>query len=278
MSTSKEFNWKTKQGGKIFAQKWLVDGKPKAIITLVHGLGEHIGRYDHVAKFFNLNQISVYGFDHRGHGKSSGKRGHIGDSQDFIDDIDTLIETAKKENPDVPVILYGHSMGGNMVLFYTLKKKPEIQGVICTSPGLGTGTPVPPAKLMLAKILKTLMPSMTMDNGLDVNNLSRNPQVVKAYQEDPLVHPMVSTKLAMDMFSNGDWIIENADKFDLPLLLLQGEKDHIVNLEKTKLFASKVSSSKINFNIFPELYHELHNEFEQEQVLQYILNWINKQV
>ena len=278
MSTSKEFNWKTKQGGKIFAQKWLVDGKPKAIITLVHGLGEHIGRYDHVAKFFNQNQISFYGFDHRGHGKSSGIRGHIGDSQEFIEDIDTLVETSKSENPDVPIFLYGHSMGGNMVLFYAMKKQPEIKGVICTSPGIATGEPIPPTKLMLANLLKTMLPSLTMNNGLDVNNLSRNPQVVKAYQEDPLVHPMVSTKLAMDMFSNGDWIIANAEKFGSSLLLLQGDKDHIVNLEKTKQFASKVSSSLITFKIFPDFYHELHNELEQEQVLQYILNWINNQI
>ncbi len=276
MSTIEHFEWKTKEGEKMFSQKWIADGPVKAVVVLVHGLGEHIGRYNHVAKFLNQNQISVYGFDHRGHGKSSGKRGHIGSNQFFISDIDTMIDLAKQDNPGLPVFLYGHSLGGNMVLYYSLFKNPSITGIISTSPGIGTGEPVPPLKLMAAKILKTLLPAMTMDNGLDVNNLSHNPQVIKDYQEDPLVHPLISAKLAMLMFSNGDWIIENAGKFNLPLLLLQGEKDHIVNLDKTKQFAEKVPNSMITFKIFPELYHEMHNEYEQEQVLNFILNWINK--
>jgi alpha-beta hydrolase superfamily lysophospholipase len=276
MSTVENSEWKTNEGEKMFSQKWLTDVQTKAVVVLVHGLGEHIGRYNHVAKFLNQNQISVYGFDHRGHGKSSGKRGHIGSNQFFMSDIDHMIAEAKKENPEIPIFIYGHSLGGNMVLYYALSKKPAIKGVIATSPGLGTGEPVPPAKLLAAKILKTLVPAMTMDNGLDVNNLSHNPQVIKDYQEDPLVHPMISAKLATLMFSNGDWIIENASKFNLPLLLLQGEKDHIVSLEKTKLFAEKVPASLITFKIFPGLYHEMHNEYEQDQVLSYILEWINQ--
>jgi len=274
MSVIENFEWKTKEGEKIFSQKWRVEGTVKAVLVLVHGLGEHIGRYNHVAKFFNHHQISIYGFDHRGHGKSSGKRGHIGSNQFFISDIETMIEMAKKENPGIPVFLYGHSLGGNMVLYFSLFKKPSIKGVICTSPGLGAGEPVPPAKLFAAKILNTILPSMTMDNGLDVHNLSHNPQVIKEYQEDPLVHSMISARLAMDMFSNGDWNVENAGKFNLPLLLLQGEKDHIVNLEKTKQFAAKVPNSLITFKIFPELYHELHNEYEQDQVFNFMLDWI----
>lgn len=276
MSTVENSEWKTNEGEKMFSQKWLTDGQTKAVVVLVHGLGEHIGRYNHVAKFLNQNQISVYGFDHRGHGKSSGKRGHIGSNQFFMSDIDHMIAEAKKENPEIPIFIYGHSLGGNMVFYYALSKKPAIKGVIATSPGLGTGEPVPPAKLLAAKILKTLVPAMTMDNGLDVNNLSHNPQVIKDYQEDPLVHPMISAKLATLMFSNGDWIIENASKFNLPLLLLQGEKDHIVSLEKTKLFAEKVPASLITYKIFPGLYHEMHNEYEQDQVLSYILEWINQ--
>lgn len=276
MSTIENFGWSTKEGEKIYSQKWIADGAVEAVIVLVHGLGEHIGRYKHVAKFFNDSQISVYGFDHRGHGKSSGKRGHIGSSQFFMDDIETMIDIARKDNPELPIFLYGHSLGGNMVLYYSLFKQLAIKGVIATSPGLGTGEPVPPVKLFAAKILKTILPSLTMNNGLDVNNLSHNPQVIKDYQADPLVHSMISAKLAMLMFSNGDWIIENASKFDLPLLLLQGGKDHIVNLKKTKQFAAKVPDSIITFKIFPDLYHEMHNEYEQGQVLNFILDWIKQ--
>lgn len=276
MSVIESFEWKTKDGEKIFSQKWLADGASKAILILVHGLGEHIGRYNHVAKFFNQHQISIYGFDHRGHGKSSGKRGHIGSNELFMTDITTMIDLAKKDNPGIPIFLYGHSLGGNMVLYYSLFKKPDIKGVISTSPGLGTGEPIPIVKLFAAKILKTLFPAMNMDNGLDVNNLSHDPQVIMDYQEDPLVHPKISAKLAMDMLSNGEWNIENAYKFTLPLLLLQGGEDHIVNLEKTKEFAAKVPDSLITFKIFPELYHELHNEYQQDQVFNFMLDWVNQ--
>jgi alpha-beta hydrolase superfamily lysophospholipase len=275
MKEPESFEWVTNEGDNIFAQKWMLEGKSNAVIVMVHGLGEHIGRYAHVANYFNQNNISFYGFDHRGHGKSSGKRGHIGKSQFFIDDINTIIEITKKENPETPIFLYGHSLGGNMVLYYSLIVKPDLKGIICTSPGLGTGEPVPPLKLFAAKVLKSLLPSMTMENGLDVENLSHNPQVIKAYKEDPLVHSMVSTKLAMDMFANGDWTIENASHFALPLLLLQGSEDHVVNLEKTKQFAANVPSNLLTFKIFQGLYHEMHNEFEQLEVLTFILEWIN---
>lgn len=276
MPVKESFEWKTRDGEKIFSQKWLADGAIKAIFVLVHGLGDHIDRYNHIAEFFNQHHISIYGFDHRGHGKSSGKRGHIGSSQLFMSDIDTLIDTAKKENPSIPIFLYGHSMGGNMVLYYTLNKKPALNGVISSSPGIAVGEPIPPMKLFAAKILKNLFPTFLMDNGLDIDNLSHNAQVITEYKMDPLVHPMVSVKLGLDTIANGDWILKKAENFSIPLLLLQGEKDHIANLEKTKQFASKVPDSLITFKIFPKLYHELHNEYEQEQVFNFILDWVNR--
>jgi len=277
MATMETFSFSTMDGGKIHAQKWLADDS-KAAVVLVHGLGEHIDRYEHVAKFLNENQISLYGFDHRGHGKSSGKRGHIASNQQFMSDIDHMINIAKTENPDKPLFLYGHSMGGNMVLFYTLNKKPSINGVISTSPGLGVGEPVPASKLIAAKILKTLYPSFQMDNGLDIDNLSHNSQVIKEYKEDPLVHSKVSVKFALETLSNGDWIVEEAENCCIPILLLQGEKDHIVNQEKIKIFAAKVPDSFITFKVFPNLYHELHNEFEKEMVLNVIVDWINEKI
>ncbi len=278
MSNSEIFSWKTKEGDSIHAQKWMTPDKPVAVILLIHGLGEHIGRYDHVANFFNKRNVNVYGFDHRGHGKTSGKRGHIPSTQDYFSDIDYLLEFSKKEYPATPIFLYGHSLGGNMVLNYSMNKKPPIDGVICTSPGLAVGEPVPPAKLLMAKVLTTLLPSMTINNGLDVNNLSHDPLVIKKYQEDPMVHPMISAKLAMDMLSNGEWITNNANQFSYPLLLMAGSEDHIINLEKVKQFAEKCPKDILTFKIFSGLYHELHNEYEQEDVLNTIFEWITKQI
>lgn len=278
MPNFESFNWNTDDGETIYAQKWILENNPKAIIILVHGLGEHIGRYDHVANYFNQRNIAMFGFDHRGHGKTTGRRGHISSTEDYFQDIDHMIELAKKEFPGAPIFLYGHSLGGNMVLNYSLKKKPEIRGVICTSPGLAVGQPVPPAKLFLAKILKTVLPSMTMDNGLDVDNLSHDPEVIQKYKDDPLVHPMISAKLAMDMFANGAWVLENAKVFPIPLLLMAGEEDHIVNLDVIEQFAKKVPAELITFEICKGLFHEIHNEYEKEQVFQKMYSWILKYI
>ena len=277
MTTVESFSLTPSEGEKIHAQKWLADSS-KAIVVLVHGLGEHIGRYEHVAKFFNENRISLYGFDHRGHGKSTGKRGHIASNEQFMTDIDSMINVAKSENPEKPLFLYGHSLGGNMVLFYALQKKPSINGIICTSPSLGIGEIIPAGKLVAAKILKVLLPSLTMNNGLDVSNLSHDQQVITAYKEDPLVHPMISAKLAMDMFAIGDWVIQHAENFPLPLLLLAGSDDHIISLGKVEQFAKNVPEKLINFEIFPNFFHELHNDFEKEKVLRLIVDWITEKL
>ncbi len=252
MPNFESFTWNSDDGETLYSQKWISGDNPNAIIILVHGLGEHIGRYQHVADYFIKNNISTYGFDHRGHGKSSGKRGHISSNLAYFSDIDTMINLAKKEFPGTPIYIYGHSLGGNMVLNYALRRQPDIHGVICTSPGLAVGEPVPPVKLFLAKILKTILPSMTMANGLDVNNLSHDPVVIQKYKDDPLVHPMISARLAMDMFANGEWVLENAKDFNLPLLLMAGSEDHIVNLEVIKQFARKVPGDLITFEILTD--------------------------
>lgn len=275
MPNFESFTWKSSDGDSLYSQKWISGDSPKAIIVIVHGLGEHIGRYHHVADYFIKMNISLYGFDLRGHGKSSGKRGHIASNHIYFSDIDTMINLAKKDFPGIPIFIYGHSLGGNMILNYSLKMKPDIRGVICTSPGLAVGEPVPPVKLFLAKILKSLLPSMTMDNGLDVNNLSHDPEIIQKYKDDPLVHPMISAKLAMDMFANGEWVLENAEDFQLPLLLMAGSEDHIVNLEVIKQFAKKVPGEYITFEIFEGFFHEIHNEYEKENVFQIIFSWIS---
>lgn len=276
--TLKIQKWVNPNGEELHFQYWLSDQKTKASIVLIHGLGEHCNRYEHVADFFNAHGISVFALDHLGHGNSSGKRGHIPSFDTVNEYILALIQLAKDTIPDVPIILYGHSMGGNMVLYYAISNKNNltISGVIATSPGLGVGEPIPPVKLAAAKVLNVLMPSMTMDNGLDVNNLSHKAEVVQAYKDDPLVHPMVSTRLAMELINKGDWIIDHADQFPLPLFLALGGKDHIVDAQKVIQFADKAPKETTTFHLFEGLYHELHNEPQQKAVLNDMLTWIER--
>ena len=137
-----ELNWKNQEGISLFACHWPVD-KPKAVISMVHGLGEHIGRYDHVARWFNQNQVAVVGHDHQGFGKSGGRRGHVSRLDSVLDDIDLALAEARNRYPDVPQFLYGHSLGGNLILNYTLRRKPVLTGVIATGPWIRLAFPAP---------------------------------------------------------------------------------------------------------------------------------------
>lgn len=273
-----EYTFFTSDELKLFGQEWRPDGKQKAAIALVHGLGEHSSRYEHVAKMLTESGYSLTAFDLRGHGKSEGIRGHSPSYSALMNDISKNIALTQEHFPGLPVFLYGHSLGGNLSLYYSITKKPLIKGVIVTSPGLGTAAPVPPVKLALGKLLYNLLPSTQMDNGLDRSGLSRDPEVEKVYSSDPLVHPKISARLALDLINNGKFLIDNAADFPLPLLLMQGSGDYIVNPRLTKAFASAAPLSKITFKEWEGYYHELHNEPEKQQVIQFMTNWMEQEL
>jgi len=278
MLKSITFNWETQGKTKIFAQKWLRDNKTRAAIIIVHGLGEHSSRYAHIAKMLNEENIAVFSFDHRGHGKSGGSRGDIPSYDIACDDIDELLKIVRKEFPVIPIFLYGHSLGGAIVLNYGLTRNSQIKGIICTSPGLGTNDPIPKIQLKSVKFLSTFAPKVTINNGLDVENLSHDQNVIQAYKNDPLVHPKISTRLALELITKGQKMIEMADQFKYPLLLLQGEKDHLVNPKLTKQFAENAKNTNIRYIQFPDLFHEMHNELNNEEFLLSIKSWLNEQI
>lgn len=268
-----EFSWQNRKGLKLYAQSWRPEGEPQAVVALVHGLGEHSGRYSHVAEAFSRAGIAMIAVDLPGHGRSEGGRG-CACFEDMLDDVDALLEQAAARFPGLPRILYGHSMGGAIVLYYSLRRKPEIAGVISTSPGLGVGAPVPPAKRMLAKIMARVMPSFTMSNGLDLQNLSHDPALIRAYQEDKLCHDRISASLGLDLLTLGEWMIARAGEFPLPLLLMQGSGDKIVSTEATDRFAKATPPEKITYKVWEGLYHETHNEPEKEKVIHFMTKWV----
>ncbi len=268
------FTWQDAKAVTITAQDWRPQEEPRAVVVLVHGLGEHIGRYQHVAEALNATGFGVIGFDLPGHGRSSGPRGHASYNQ-IMDDIDHLLKEAAQRYPGTPCFLYGHSLGGSLVLYYCLKRRPDLQGVIASAPGLATGVPVPSSKLFLAKVMAVLAPSYSMDNGLDLTYLSHDPAVIQAYKNDPLVHPKISASLGKDLLTSGSWILEHAGEFRLPLLLMQGAGDRIVSVTYNTLFAKAVPQDKVTFKLWEGLYHEPHNEPEQQEVILYMIKWIN---
>jgi len=270
-----EYFWTTRDNVKIYGQEWKPEGKQKAAIAMVHGLGEHSGRYEHVAEAFTAAGYSLTAFDLRGHGKSEGVRGHAPSYALIMEDITHNIGLAREHFPGLPVFIYGHSLGGNLTLYYCLTQKPQLKGAIVTSPGLATAAPVPAVKLALGKMMYNLMPAMQMDNGLLRSGLSRDPEVEKKYSADPLVHGKISARLALDLINNGKFIVDHAAEFPIPLLLMQGTGDLLVNPPMTKKFANAAPLAKITYKEWDGMYHELHNEPEKAQVLKAMTDWLD---
>jgi alpha-beta hydrolase superfamily lysophospholipase len=264
-------------GQKIYLKEWIPE-TVKGTVVLIHGLGEHIGRYDHVAAAFNQAGYAVMGLDLPGHGRSGGIRGHISSYESVMDLISSRLQDAGQCFPEATHFLYGHSLGGNLVLYYALTRNPHLTGIISTSPGLGVATPPPALQIAMGKVLSVIAPSVLMDNGLDLSGLSHDPAVIEAYKNDPLVHGKISARLAIKFLAAGKWIIENASKFPaIPLLLLQGGADRIVSPQATDEFAQKCTA-KLTYKVYPGLYHELHNEFEKEEIITTMIDWMNQQL
>ncbi|MFN2150478.1 MAG: lysophospholipase [Anaerolineales bacterium] len=267
--------FETKDHQNLFFRVWQPAGHLKAAVCLVHGLGEHSGRYQHVAAAFNAAGVGVWGFDLRGHGKTPGKRGQVPHYDVMLDDIADAIDAAQEQFTGVPVFLYGHSMGGNLVLNYALRRKPALAGVIATSPWIQLAFSPPDSQVRLARLMNHLLPNLTQPNGLDVQALAHDPEVVAAYQNDPLVHDRVSIRLSVEFLDAGEWALEHAAELALPLLLVHGSADPITSAAASQEFAAR-AGELCTLKIWEGLYHETHNEPQKEQVIAYNLEWLEQ--
>jgi alpha-beta hydrolase superfamily lysophospholipase len=272
--THKEFNFNFYKT-KFYGQYWEAENT-KAIVVLAHGMGEHSSRYQHVAKKLTDNDFSVVAFDHFGHGKTEGKRGHNPNFEAVLDSISKVIEKAKKLFPEKPIFLYGHSMGGNAVVNYGIRKEHQLKGIIATSPFLKLAFKPPAIKLFVGKMLQNLIPSLTMGNELDVNAISRDKKEVKKYMNDPLIHAKISPNYSIKFIETGEWAIENAGKLKTPMILLHGTADSIIDYKGTQEFAN--NSKNATLKLYEGGYHELHNDLCQEEMLQDVVDWLDSKL
>lgn len=271
----KEMQWKAHDGLELFAQAWEPQVvAPRAVVCLVHGLGEHSSRYAHVAEALGREGYILFAFDHRGHGRSGGARGHISSIEDFMKDTDLLMEQAQKIYPGLPLLLYGHSLGGILVLHYSLQRKPNLKGVIATSPGLHTALEKQPMKIFMAKMLGSLMPTTVIPSGLESRFISRDEAVVQAYNNDPLVHDKVSLGFGKIMLGVIKWTLENAGNFPLPLLLMHGKADKVAFPSSSTEFAA-AAKDRSTLVFWDGAYHELHNEPEKTEVFKTMMMWMD---
>lgn len=271
----REEKWTTNDQKKIYGSYWLIE-KPKAIIGIVHGLGEHCRRYDHVATYFNQQGYSVLGYDRHGHGRSDGPRGHASSYEVYLDEIDLLLGKMNDLNPAIPALLYGHSMGGQLVLLHVLQRQPNLKALISSAPVIRLAFDPPAFTLILGKLMRQIFPGFSQPNGLDPAALSHDPEVVKAYIEDPLVHNKVSTVTALGTLQNAKWLDNYSGQMPVPTLLMHGQEDKITSCAGTQDFHQRVGNT--DFKMWEGSFHEIHNELNKAEVLQFTSRWVASQL
>ncbi|MDA0194878.1 MAG: lysophospholipase [Bacteroidetes bacterium] len=267
-------------GEQLFGRCWLpeADVDPSIVICLIHGLYEHSGRYEAFSKFFTEFGIGVYSFDLRGHGLSPGKRGHIKNYSDYIDDVESLLKLARTEHNDSAIVLYGHSLGGNIVANYILKNNmSELTAAVLSSPWLQLVFEPPKSKLKLARIMNRIYPGYAEKGMINPEDISKDEDIVNAYRSDALNQWNISARLFLNALEKGKWAEENAYKLKIPTLVICGADDNIVLAEASRSFAEK-SRGKAVHKQYPGVRHEPHNDIERKEILNDVLNWIQKQV
>ena len=269
-----EITMKSVNGEQLQGRVWGDKQIARAVVVLVHGLGEHVGRYEHVAAKFVERGYFLLGFDQQGHGKTAGKRGVIAPNDSLLRDIEAAVLLAKQMAPAKSVFLYGHSMGALEVLYYGLKGKEAVAGIMATSPALDENS-MSKAQKALVSIMKKILPNLAVDNGLAVEALSRDAKVVEAYQKDPLVHPKASVGLAAFMTDAADYVREHAQDWSVPLYLAHGSADAICPIEGVEKFAKELGE-KVTFVRWEGLFHETHNEPEKDVVIARMLDWLDE--
>ncbi|VGO15833.1 Monoacylglycerol lipase [Pontiella desulfatans] len=269
-----DFSIDTPDHPKLCGRHWLPNDGVKAVVCLVHGLGEHCGRYGHVADALNQAGYAVVAIDLRGHGRSGGRRGHARNYDELMADISKLLEKAGELHPGLPVFLYGHSLGGNLVLHHVLSQQPRLAGVIATASLLRLTHEPPAWKTGLLHILNALHIQCPIPSGLDDTALSRDINVVRSYRNDPLTHDRISPSLATAMVRFGQWNIEHASDFPCPLLLMHGDADRITSAEASREFAN-IAGDRCTLKIWDGFYHEIHNEPGNAEVLGELTNWLD---
>jgi alpha-beta hydrolase superfamily lysophospholipase len=274
----REDHFTTHDGSYVYTQAWLPDTKPQAIILSVHGLGEHSGRYSNYVDYFVPRGYAWYAFDTRGHGRSSGPRGYVERFDYYVEDLDRRVAQARSDWPGLPLFVLAHSLGSLMGLSYARQYPDRLKGLIVTGTALQDALELPPWKRSLATVLSRVTPALKMNNGVPLSGLSHDPEVIAAFEADPLTHTWATPRLATEAEVVRAQVQESAATWRVPTLMLHGEADLICVPEGARLFATQTPPGMVDYRSYPGLYHEIHNEPEKEQVFSDIEDWLRKRL
>ena len=265
---------RTADGLELFSQAWRPDGEVRGSLALVHGLGEHSGRYPTLVDTLTAAGFAICSCDLRGHGRSPGKRGHVMQWDEYLEDVRGLLLATGQMAPGSPLFLFGHSMGGLIALNYAIRYPQGLHGVIASAPAL-TQPKVNPLKLQAARALSRIKPAMPFDNGLDATGISRDAAEVQKYQADPLVHAKVSARWATEFGQAIDWTQAHAGDLRVPLLIYHGTADRLVPIDGSRTFLAHVTLTDKQWIEWPDGYHEAHNDLDRQAVCAAVLAWLD---
>jgi len=250
-------------------------GPARAVVVVVHGLGEHAGRYHGLAECLHEWGFAVWAHDHYGHGESSGPRGGLPSELRLVDDLALVVDDARRENPGLPVVLLGHSLGGLVVASLIARGVRHVNAAVLSSPGLDPG--LNGFQKLLLAVLPRIAPDLRVGNGLDDNYLSHDPAVVQAYRDDPLTHDRIGGRLARFLAYEGEAVQQRAANWPVPTLLLYAGDDRLVRPAASRAFAAAAApSGKVEAQCFDTLYHEIFNELEADPVFEALQRWLNR--
>lgn len=273
-TTRTERSFDGARGVRIVYDTWAPGTAPRAVVVLSHGFAEHARRYDHVAQRFGAAGLTTYALDHRGHGRSGGKRVRLGAMAEYTSDFHTLVGIAAKEHPGLQRVVVGHSMGGGIVFAYGVDYPDHYQLMVLSAPAVAAQAAVPRPLAAIAKALGVLAPGLPVQQ-LDSSAVSRDPEVVTAYDTDPLIHHgQVPAGIARALVLVGETMPQRAAAVTAPLLVVHGGSDRLIAVDGSRRLVDSVGSTDVELNIYPELYHEVFNEPEHDRVLTDVVSWI----
>jgi alpha-beta hydrolase superfamily lysophospholipase len=259
---------------RIYFQSWLPGSEPKAVLLIVHGLAEHSGRYMNIVNHFVPMGYAVYGIDHLGHGKSNGMGVYVERFKDYTNTLKIYFDMIRRWQPEKPIFLVGHSMGGLISAVYLLDHQSELTGAVLSGAAVKVPNQITPVILAVGKMLSALMPRFGM-LGLEVDGVCRDPAVVQAYISDPLVHKgKITARLAAEMLKAMQRVSAEATKITLPIMVVQGSADRLVDPAGAQMLYDAVSSADKEIRIYDGFYHEVFNEPEHDEVLRDVEIWL----
>ncbi len=260
-------------GLELYRRRWTPGRPPRAQVVITHGAGEHLGRYEHVAERLTRAGYEVHAHDHRGHGRSQGHRADIGPMDKVVADLRTMVALARGEHRELPLFLLGHSMGGCIALEYALRHEDEIDGLILSSP-LASVNAASPVERAAAKAIATVLPRLGV-HGVDTSLISRDPAVVRAYEEDPLVHHRkLPARTVAELTRAAESFPDRLGGLTVPLYVFHGRADRITEPEGTEVVHERAGSADKEILLFDDLFHETMNEPEQGEVLDRVVTWL----